>query len=309
MADATPSSPAPASAPAVFAAPAAPAASEPSAATPSHVPSRDTPAAASGDWPADWRERLSGGDEKKLNALRRYASPQAYSDAGFQLRHLMDSKQLKAPLPAHATREEVALWRRENGIPETPEGYLAKLDRGIIVGAGDRAIVAKFLDSMHARNATPEVVNAALGTYYQIQEMLQTEQLAQDDRAKQAAEDTLRPEWGPGYRRNINAILGYLDTAPPGVKDALMNARLADGTPLASNANMLRFLLGSAQSANPAATVAPGAPGASAQSLDTRIAEIEKLMRDNRAEYNRNGAMQEEYLQLLRARDKHRGGG
>lgn len=308
MADATPSSPAPASAPAISVSPlSSPVASEPGA---SHAPSAvaTPPTASAGEWPADWRERLAGGDEKKLNALKRYASPQAYSDAGFQLRHLLDSKQLKAPLPANATREEVTLWRRDNGIPETPEGYLAKLDRGIIVGAGDRAIVAKFLESMHARNATPEVVNAALGSYYQIQEMLQTEQLAQDDRAKLATESELRPEWGPTYRRNINAILSYLDTAPSGVKDALMNARLADGTPLASNANVLRFLLSGAESANPAATVAPGSPGASAQSLDTRIAEIEKLMRDNRAQYNRNGRMQEEYLQLLRARDKHRGG-
>jgi hypothetical protein len=263
----------------------------------------DGAVATPADWPADWREKLAAGDEKKLTTLKRYASPQAYADAGFQLRQMMDSKQLRAPSPpADAKPEDVALWRKDNGIPEKPEGYVATLDKGLVIGEADKPLVGKFLENMHARNASPEVVNAALGTYYQIQETLQTQQIETDNRVRQAAEDALRPEWGPEYRRNINVINGYLDTAPKGVKESIMNARVG-GKPIASDPDVLRFLLSAAIQNNPAATVAPGSTGSSQQTIDARIGEIEKTMRENRGEYNRNSGMQAEYLKLLGARE------
>src|SRR5258708_4061699 len=145
----------------------------------------DTAAAAPADWPADWREKLAGGDEKKLTALKRYASPQAYSDSGFQLRHMMDSKQLKAALPANATPEDVTRWRQENGIPEKSEGYLEKLDQGVITNDDDKALIKPFLEAMHGKNASPEVVNAALTAWNTVREQIQTEQ-KQNDTAMQA---------------------------------------------------------------------------------------------------------------------------
>ena len=276
--------------------------------TPATSSARDTAPATAAEWPADWREKLAGGDEKKLNALRRYATPQAYADAGFQLRQMMDSRQLKAPLAADAAPDEVAKWRHENGIPQEAAGYLAKLDRGLVTSEADQRLVAPFLEAMLAKNAPPDTVNAALGAWRQIHDRAQTAQLEQDAHAKEAAAETLRPEWGGAYQRNLNMILGYLDTAPSGVKDALLNARLASGQPLASAPNILRFLLSAASSANPAATVVPGSSGTTQATLASRIAEIETLMRDNRAEYNRNTAMQQELLKLYAARDKQRGG-
>jgi hypothetical protein len=244
------------------------------ATTPAPSPARDTTPATAGEWPADWREKLAGGDEKKLNALRRYATPQAYADAGFQLRQMMDSRQLKAPLAADAAPDAVAKWRAENGIPQQAAGYLAKLDRGLVAGEAEQRLIAPFLAAMLAKNAPPDTVNAALGAWRQIREQVQTAQLDHDARATEAAAETLRPEWGGAYQRNLNMIAGYLDTAPPGVKD------------------------------NPAATVVPGSSGTTQATLAGRIAEIETLMRDNRPEYNRNTAMQQELLKLYAARDK-----
>lgn len=320
MAEVTPSpSPSPSATPAPAATP-APSATPAVAATPSPAPSTTpTPAAtatvlstagtadpvvsAPADWPADWREKLAGGDDKKLGALKRYASPQAYADAGFQLRSLMDSKQLKQALPADAAPEDVTRWRSENGIPEKPEGYFEKIDKNVITDDADKALITPFLAAMHAKNASPDVVNAALAAWTGIREQVQTERNTNDVAAQQKTEDTLRPEWGQDYRRNINVINGWLDTAPKGVKDAILNSRSPDDIPLASNPEVLRFLLSSAINANPAATVVPGSPGTSGATIEGRIGEIEKVMRENRAEYNRNSGMQQELLKLYGARE------
>lgn len=318
MAEVTPSpSPSPSTTPAPAATP-APSATPAVAATPSPAPST-TPVAtttalsdagktepvvtAQADWPADWREKLAGGDDKKLTALKRYASPQAYAEQGFQLRAMMDSKQLKQALPADATAEDVTRWRSENGIPATADGYFEKLDKGVITNDGDKALVTPVLAALHAKNASPEVVNAAMKAWIDTRETIQAERAQSDIDAKAAVEDTLRPEWGADYRRNVNIISGWLDTAPKGVKDLLANARGADDIPIMSNPDVLRFVLGQALRDNPAATVVPGGVGNSGATIDTEIAGIEKTMRENRAEYNRTPAMQTRLLELYRARD------
>ena len=264
---------------------------------------RDTAPATAADGPPIGARSWPGAMRRSSTRCGDTSTPQAYADAGFQLRQMIDSRQLKAPLAADAAPDEVAKWRHENGIPQEAAGYLAKLDRGLVTSEADQRLVAPFLEAMLVKNAPPDTVNAALGAWRQIHDRRKPP-LEQDAHAKEAAAETLRPEWGGAYQRNLNTILGYLDTAPSGVKDALLNARLASGQPLASAPNILRFLLSAASSANPAATVVPGSSGTTQATLASRIAEIETLMRDNRAEYNRNTAMQQELLKLYAARDK-----
>ena len=222
---------------------------------------------------------------------------------------MMDSRQLKAPLAADAVPDEVAKWRHENGIPQEAAGYLAKLDRGLItLRRSGSAPDAPFLEAMLAEERAARHRQRRARRLAPDPRRVQTAQFERDAQARDAAAEALRPEWGGAYQRNLNMISGYLDTAPSGVKDALLNARLATGQPLASAPNILRFLLSAATSANPAATVVPGSSGTTQATLAGRITEIETLMRDNRAEYNRNTAMQQELLKLYAARDKQRGG-
>lgn len=268
-----------------------------------NAPDTATPAQTPADFPADWRDKLAGEDEKAKQRLGRFASPADLFKSYRELEAKMSSGQVKAVLPKDAAPEDVARWRTDNGIPEKIEGYYDKLPQGALATDEDKAMAGPVLEAMHARHASPEVVSAMLEGWATVRDNIVAERAEADATAKAATEDELRGEWGADYRRNINVIKGWLDTAPADVKDGLMNGRLGDGTPIMSNPEALSFLFSAAMQANPAATVVPGAPGASADTVDSEIDKIEKTMRENRAEYNRDPKMQQRYLKLIEARE------
>lgn len=258
------------------------------------------------DFPDDWREKLAGGDEKRLGTLKRYTSPKSVMDAYFALRQKMSAGELKeqTPFPEKGTDEEKAAWRKTNGLPDKPDGYDAALPDGLVIGDADKPVIAEFHKAMHEVNAPPEVVKAAKGAYYKIIETRQAERAQKDEAARVETEDQLRAEWGNEYRGNVNAVLNFLDGVPgDGTKDMLLHARLADGTPVFSNPDVVRWFANLAREANPAATLVKGG-GDQLQSIDTELDQIRKVMRENRKAYNKDTKMQERYRQLLTAKEK-----
>lgn len=256
---------------------------------------------AKADWPDDWREKLAGGDEKLLKQLRRYQSLKAWSDAGVAARQKISSGEYRAPLPKDASDDQVKAWRAENGIPETPEGYLEALPDGLNIGEDDKPIIGKFAQEMHGLNASPEVVGKAVDWYFREQEAQAAAQKEADKKAMRDAEDELRAEWGAEYRSNINALNNWLDGAPEGLKDNILSARLGDGTILGNNPAAVRWLTSLAAEMNPGGTIAPGSGMSNAESVESEIARLEKLMRTDRKAYQKEEG---KYLQLLEARAK-----
>ena len=55
---------------------------------------------------------------------------------------------------------------------------------------------------------------------------------------------------------------------------------------------------------NPAGVVVPGSHADPSKGVDDEISTIEKTMRTNRSEYNRDEKMQARYRELLGAREK-----
>lgn len=253
------------------------------------------PAPAPGDWPEDWRAKFSGGDEQKAARLQRYASPQAVADALIAAQNKLRSGEVKPVLGKDAKPEEIAAFREAHGIPAEPSKY----DLGdLAIVTEEKALVDKFLTSAHGVNMTPEQVRASLAAYTEISEAARNERATQDQEIKATAEDKLRAEWGPEYRTNLNLVTNMLDAGPEGLRDKLLRGRLADGTPIGSSVEALQFLVGLARERNPAGVVTPSGV-VSAQNVDDEIQKIEKTMRENRAAYNRDEAMQARYRQLL----------
>lgn len=247
------------------------------------------------DWPADWRDKFAGGDAAKAARLQRYASPSALTDALIAAQNKIRTGEVKPVLTKDAKPEEVAAFREAHGIPEAPDKYdLGDLE----VPEGEKPMVQKFMASAHAVNMTPEQVRASLSAYTEISEAARNERASQDQEIKTATEDALRAEWGNDYRVNINLVTNLLDTAPEGLRDKLLRGRLADGTPIGSSPEALKFLVGLARERNPAGVVVPSGI-ATAQSVTDEIQKIEKTMRDDRAAYNRDEKMQARYRQLL----------
>lgn len=261
-------------------------------------------------WPDDWRERMVSGvsDEaeraKELKQLQRYASPQDVHKKARALETRLSSGELKSVLPKDASPERLKDWRAENGIPELPTGYDLDLGNGVKFSAEDKSVVDGFLKQAHETNQTPEQVKASLRAFHAHTQTQQQTRHDADVIVRQEADETLREEWGPEFKRNINIIDNLLNTKmDQDTKDLFLSGRLADGTPIGSSPVVLKMLVGLALVDNPAATVVPNAGGNMAQSVDNEIETIEKSMRTNRTEYNKNDKMQARYRELLNARE------
>ena len=255
-------------------------------------------------FPDNWRELIAGDNADHLKTLQRLADPAALYKSYESLRQKMSSGELKVskPYPDKGTPEEQSAWRKETGIPESPDKYDLTLANGVVVGEDDKPMVDEFLKFAHANHQPPESVKKTLewvlGSYREQLEQKAAEATA--ERVK-STEDTLRADWGGDYRMNVNAIGNLLDShlSQTDKDQALLRERIM--TSIKQEPLFAKLWAGLAREVNPMATLTDGASPMTMESLDGKIKELETLMRTNRPEYNRREA---EYRGLLEARDK-----
>ncbi len=260
-----------------------------------------------GNWPDNWRELYAGEDEKKLNRLSRYASPQAAFDAMLAAQNRISEGQLKTPFPADGSDEEKTAWRKENGLPESADKYDLTFDNGLVIGDEDKEFIDDFLKVAHESNYRPEQVKEAVKWFYDFQAKNEEARADADAAIAQEVSDKLHAEWGSEYRAHINRIEGLLDTAPEGLKDQIKAARLPDGTPLFSSEAALKFFVNLAMEVNPATTLVPPGSGNVMSSIDDEIANMESMMANRSSEYWKGPKAeknQQRYRELVAAKDK-----
>lgn len=255
----------------------------------------------------NWRTDWAGADDKLGKFLGRFHSPQA-ALAKIKEQHddIRSGKYLK-PLPENPTDDEVAAYRGAFGVPDAPDGYLEALPDGLVVGDDDKPFVDKFLEGMHGANAPKGAVGAALSAYYQIVEEQAAAEADQANALKGESIEVLRSEWGADYKRNMNIMHSHLDTMPDAVSDVFRNGKLADGSPIGYNAEVIKWLTGQAMEANPVATVVPGAGSNQASAIADEIATLKAKMGNTNSDYWKgptSAAQQARYLQLVEAQQK-----
>jgi hypothetical protein len=265
------------------------------------------------DFPDDWRQKLSKGDEKELKRLERMKSPVDLLTAYRALEKKMSSGEVKASLKKDATAEQITAWRAENGIPEKPEDYDLTLPDGLKIADTDKPVIDKVLASMHSVNASPEAVKATLGAYYAAQQE-QLDQLAAIDKEFEIATKVeLRAEWGSEYKGNINSIENLLaNHADDEFKQNLFDGRLANGSKIKDDPATLRFLAGLAREINPLATITGGSSNNAAASIDTELATLNKQMADLSSEYWKGpnvDKVQARWRELTNAQSKYKARG
>jgi hypothetical protein len=214
--------------------------------------------------------------------LQRYGSPAAALDALFNAQQKI-AQGIKEPLRADAPAEEVARWRDDNGIPQTPDGY--KMPDGVVLGENDKPIVDDFLKTAHERNWSPDQVQTAVSWFMERQANQADAITARDTEQRMAAEDELRSEYGPQYRNEVKRAYEFLRTAPEGLGESIMGGRLADGRLVGDAPEVIRWLNGLQREMNPAATVVPGAGTNAVQAIEAELASLNKLMGDRGSEY------------------------
>jgi len=262
----------------------------------------------------DWREAYAkgrGGDDKLVSRLSRYASPDAALDALVSMQTKLSAGELRvtSTFPVNGTDEQKAEWRRGNGVPEAPDKYKIELGNGIVVGEEDKPTVDSFLKAAHAANLPGAQVNSLLKWYFDDLVQGETAKMHEaDQRAAQQVDDQLHVEWGADYRKNKTLIEAYIDSSgPPGLRDTLFGARLSDGTPLASNLEVLRWLADQARAYNPTLALVPGDPSTAVKTITDEIANLQAMMANKQSDYWKGPKAQQlqaRYRELLGARDR-----
>jgi hypothetical protein len=326
---------APAAAPAAPAAPApaadrlAPASSPSPSPTPA-IPAAPTPAAATlaggadpavtpasppaGKWPDSWRTELAAGDKTFEKMLERYDSPTAVAKGFRELRTKLDSGELKAPpkaLAENATPEEAATWRKENGLPENAQAFVSslKLPDGVVPGQQDQPLLSSFADQAMKAGWSQETYNTAVDWYYKMSDAAAAQRDGADADFHTDTLTELTAEWGKEFKSNQNAIGNFVNMFPEEFRSQFLLARTPDGKVLGDHPMFLRAALMLAKEINPASTVLPAAAGGGLSSVESRIAEIQGIMRDPKRSdqywHGEGGAkMQAELRDLYSAQEK-----
>lgn len=251
-------------------------------------------------WGEKWREEYAGTDEKLLKRLQRYTTPKAVIDTMIEAQNKISDGSYKK-LPANATAEQLAEYRKANGIPETADKYLERLPDGLVIGDEDKPFIEKFAKAFHEKNADPAVVHAAIKTYYDVVDEQEGLRQQVNAAAKTATEDALRAEWGPDYRPNTNLINAFIGSMPKDLQDELFQSSKPDGTQIMNNPEMLKWLAQQARELNYTGAVLPNGE-ASAKSLESELTQIKSLMGDRSSKYWKgpeSAGLQARYRELV----------
>lgn len=268
--------------------------------------------AAPADFPADWRAKLAGDDKAYLKTLERFASPQDFAKAHRELTAKMSSGALKdvkalSP-PENATPEQMTAWRKEQGLPEKAADYVTnlKLADGVVPGEADKPLLEAVAEMAHKANYPQKTVNDFVGIYYQLQDQLNAERQDADNDQRIEAQQTLISSMGADFKVNMNALTGFWNTQPEGLKDTILTARTADGRIVGNMPEVVSFFANLSRELNPAATLLPAGTGQGPEAIASRKAEIEKQMyiqgKPNPAYFG--GPLEKEYRDLLEAEIK-----
>ena len=242
------------------------------------------PGSTGTDW-AGVREKAAGGDDKILKRLARYGTVEEALRAGADAQNRLNATKSLVRPDDKATPEEIKAYRDANGVPETVDGYKIELPEGTVIGDQDQPAVDAFLKVAHDNHIPPKVANAIIAQQLQLQNAMFEEQAKADEVSRIEGTKELKDAWGDEAPANFNLLIGMLDGALPGVKDNMLGARLADGTLLANNPDVLKFLASTARALNPLATFGSVPGSTSMTDIDTRIGELSKMSGDRNSDY------------------------
>lgn len=256
---------------------------------------------------ADWRVKLAGEDKELAKTLARYTDEAAFGKAHRALLTKLSSGEMKKVLPEGATPEELATWRKENGLPDKPEAYIENLElpNGLVLGEADKPIVADFAAAALEGNIEPKAFSKLVSQYYAIQDKQRAAQEETDAAFKQESEDALRGKWeGPAFRQNLIAVQNLMAGWPEGLAVQVLAGRDAQGRKLGDNPAFIQQLATLARELNPAATLVPAGATDAGKSVGDRIAEIRKFRTENPDKYEADKNLQKEELDLIEAQLK-----
>ena len=270
-------------------------------------------------WPKDWREKAAAhyaGDSKtaytkELKRLKNIVDPAGLYGMYREAEGKITSGNMIHKPGKNATEEDMKAYHKSLGAPDTAEDYVKDLvlaDEQVL-GDDDKALALGFAGEMYKAGASQQVMNTAMDWYYANQEAIAAAQDDSDEKVKYDSEKELKEEFGPAFKRKTSNISSLFVQAPGGsdlsngdsLYARLIGGRMADGTIIGNDPDMIRLLVHLAGDANPAAAIMEEGM-ATTKAVDQEIKDIEKIMRTDKRDYFKNYAGR--YQELLAAREK-----
>lgn len=246
------------------------------------------------EWPEDWREKLANGDEAMLKVLKRYSSPTTFAKGWKEREDLIRSGKLKAAKPDTSDEKALAEWRKENGIPDDPTGYVIPDTVKDVLVDSDKPLVAAWFADAHAAGMPQEMAAKGIEWYGKIIGQLQEQQAAADVSNRESAEDVLRKEWSHAeYKANTTLGARWLASTPLGEQWA--DLRTPDGRRLGDNPE---FMMWAADNGRQSFGDVSFATGDAERRFMARKEEIEKI-RDTDFDRYEAENLDKEYRSIL----------
>jgi hypothetical protein len=255
-------------------------------------------------WPTDWRTQMAevavdekgNPDPKAAKLLERFQSPAEVAKALIAAQQKIRSGEYKRAAPSGDNPEEIKAWREEQGIPDSPDGYeIPGVDLSEIEPEA-KAAIDHIRTRLHGADFDKGKATV-VATIIQEVAAMEMERTAQADADRMdAVQDALRSEWGPDYRKNLNMNGALLNQHFGEDMDAVLYARMPDGTRLADNPVFNKFLNAMARASGNDVMFEGDASGGT--SIDARLEQIRQVMSTNINEYHAKG-LDVEYAQLL----------
>jgi hypothetical protein len=274
------------------------------------IPEPNKALASPADFAADWREKAAGDDKAFLNVLKRYADPWAALNWVRTQSLKISAGELRPVLKADASAEEVAEYRKANGLPEKAEGYVEKLKlpNGVVTGEADKPLLDSFAATAHANNLPQDAFNAIVGWSYENQNRQAAAQAERDQDTRIEAEQKLISSMGADFKPNMNALSAFWRGQPDGIINTVLGARSPDGRVVGDIPEISTWLAGVARQLNPSSAVLPAGGEQGPKAIESRMREIESKMYvdgQRNPEYF-SGPMEKEYRDLIDAQQRTR---
>lgn len=261
-------------------------------------PADDPPSAL----PDNWRELAAGDDEDTLKLMKRYGSLNGVAKALKEAQAVIRSGKIKRDMPDPKDEKAMAEWRKEQGIPDAPEGYKLPETLTKRLVDEDKPVLASFTEFAHGKNAPPAFVEMATEWYVSMNEQAAEAQRAADESAREAAEDALRDSWSRDeYKGNLNLANRFMASATE-IGAAWTEARLPDGRRLGDIPGFIQWASDKGRESF-GDTVFASADSESRH--NSRKTEIETVMKTDIDRYYAEG-MDKEYAEITERETKRR---
>jgi hypothetical protein len=245
--------------------------------------------------PDNWRELAAGENKDQLALLKRYGSLTGVVKALQEAQNTIRSGKIKRDMPDPKDEKAMSEWRKEQGIPDSPEGYALPEPVTKRLVDADKPILSSFTEFAHAKNAPPAFVEMAAEWYVDMSEKAEAAQLEKDAVAAEAADDKLREAWARDeYKANFTLAKRFMASAGE-IGDAWTEARLPDGRRLGDIPGFVQWA--SDQGRNTFGDVAFSSGDAETRH-NNRRSEIEKIRDTDFDRYEKEG-LNKELLELI----------